>query len=267
MDAIIELNKVLEATMRKLDPVLVAGKESDMYEDVVKKAQISSSLDLNEFKRKMTSALEDVYGKGWLLNEGVTAEGLVAVLYSSIGSYRAQRKPHLLHPGDVWYDGDICEFASWKTSHIIKGKTYYVRKGDRQKLQFVAEAKEKEGAIEIHMGGDLSIVINPYGRLLYPAHHFDNLFLEEQHHHSSIELPETFSQGVAYITSPSVAILKECRYFNLRTLSVLKVDKEKKLLQFGDKYGSNNIEIASGFILSFEGGKLVNAWLKIENVS
>lgn len=258
------IDSVLEDRLRLLDPSLSAGKPSDLYAEVIRSAAIQSDMDFEVFREKVTNALKDLYGEGWLLNPNINEEVLTRVLYAGLAN---DHKASLALSKDYWSKGNICKFITCESNEIPVGKTVYVRDDTNsdQTLKFISESVKTVDTVRIDFG-DLSIEIDNTGRVLYPSHFFDNLFLEEQNH-SDIDLPKDSIKGRAYIIEPSFEALKERRHFDLETLNTLRVDKVKNLLQFGEKVGRTNIEVASGFVLSFDDGQLVNAWLKVESTT
>ena len=69
-----ELQIILKDKLTGLDPVLVANRESDLYSEVVKLLTIKSMPSEEEFGLQINQALEEIYGKGWLLSENVSRE-------------------------------------------------------------------------------------------------------------------------------------------------------------------------------------------------
>lgn len=249
--------------MRSLDPTLSAGRVSDLYADVVNLVNVKPDSTFEVFSKEMTSALERMYGTGWLINSNISRDVVMQVLYSSV---EVPDVPKVTEDS-AWCDGSICKFATCASTEIPIGKTFYFRdnEGSEQGFNFVTNSKKPE-TILINFSDELSIEIDQTGRLLYPAHYFDNLFLEEEKS-TILEMPQNISKGRAYVIAPSSEMLEECRYLKLNALSSLALDKEKKILQFGEQIGEDNFEIVSGFVLSFSKNKLVNAWLKVENIS
>lgn len=258
-----DLKEILEEKLRLLDPTLSTGKASDLYSDVIKQANIDPGAAFESFAKEMTIALEKVYGTGWLLNQEVSRDVVMHVLYSSV---KASVKPEVIRDS-VWYDGSICRFVFCGSTQIPIGKTFYFRDNKSSDQGFNFETNfQKPKTILINFSDELSVGIDQMGRLLYPAHYFDNLFLEEESS-TALELPQNITKGRVYIVEPSMEILEECRYLKISTLSSFTVDKEKKIIQFGKQVGEVNIEVVSGFVLSFSQDRLINAWLKIENTS
>ena len=261
-----QLTKSLTTYLRNFDPVQVANTSLDIYEYVaeeivVRRAEITSS---DELKIILMQLLEKFYGEHWQQSDPKNTVALTELIY---GHKFSQNHLEEWPDREDGYFGKIEEplnLIYFSTDDILEGKAYLV--GTKYEAEIYFEYKEDLKEIMdtwIHFGYDIGVQINEFGRLRYPMHALDNLVLDGKPDDTVI-LPKNIQKGAIYIAAPWPIDCRE--YMDCKNMQKLRIDKTTNWVQFGDGEGEVNIEIASDFIVAIKEGKMVNAWLKFQNL-